>query len=77
MPNSKIILKIIAKIKPMRRALGWSFSSNLPDTIDKKTMLSIPRIISKKVNVKSAIQAFGFDKISIYKSCFEYINYNY
>ena len=69
-PKSNIILKTIASINPILRAFGWSFSSNLPETIDKKTMLSIPRIISKKVNVKSAIQAFGFDKISIYNNCF-------
>ena len=39
---------------------------NFPETIDKKTMLSIPRIISKKVKVNKAIQASGFESISIF-----------
>ena len=38
---------------------------NFPETIERKTMLSIPRMISKKVNVNSASNAFGVNKISI------------
>ena len=38
---------------------------NFPETIERKTMLSIPRMISKKVNVNSASNAFDVNKISI------------
>ena len=40
-------------------------AGNLPVAIEIKMILSIPKTISKKVKVKSAIQASGFKNTSI------------
>ena len=64
-PNSNTIRNAMASNKPILRAFGWSFGSNFPETMDRKTMLSIPKIISKKVNVNKATQAFGLEINSI------------
>ena len=73
-PKSKAIRMNIAKPKPNRVALFRSASGNFPVTIEIKIMLSIPKIISKKVRVKSAIQASGFKNTSIlfyvFKACY-------
>ena len=62
-PNNNKIRIAIAKNKPILVAfLRWLFS-NLPAAIPIKIMLSIPKTISKKVNVSNAIQASGLVKI--------------
>src|SRR6056297_1997836 len=48
-----------ARIRPMRRASGCCSSGSLFERIEMKTMLSIPRTISRRVSVPSAIQASG------------------
>ena len=55
----------MAKVNPIFRAFGCSLAGNLPETMDKKTMLSIPKMISKKVRVTIANQAFGLVTNSI------------
>ena len=55
----------MARAKPILRALGCSFSGSFPETIDKKTILSIPKMISKNVSVSSATQAFGLEINSV------------
>ena len=71
MPKRRAILNPRANNKPMVLALGWDSSGSLAVTIEIKTMLSIPKMISKKVRVKSAIQASGLVKISNMVSVFE------
>ena len=61
-PNKSAIRINIAKNKPICVAFFLFSSGNLPVTIEINIILSIPKIISKKVNVKSAIHASGFKK---------------
>jgi hypothetical protein len=65
MPNNNAILINMAKNIPIFVALLRFSTGNFPVTIDMKIMLSIPRIISRKVNVNKAIQASGLRNTSI------------
>ena len=53
----------MAKNNPMVRALGCSSFFSLDETIEMKTMLSIPKTISRKVSVISAIHVHRFSGI--------------
>ena len=65
-PKSKAIRINIARNKPILVALFRFSGGNFPVTIDIKMILSIPRMISRKVNVNKATQASGFKNTSIY-----------
>ena len=65
-PNSNAIRINMAKKSPILVAFLRFSCGNFPVTIEMKMMLSIPKIISKKVKVKSAIQASGFKNTSIF-----------
>lgn len=63
----------MAQIKPIDLALGCCSGGSFEDIIDRKTILSTPKTISRKVNVNKAIHAEGSKKvsnISISKGCF-------
>lgn len=62
--NNRSILKIMAPNNPRVRAFGCSFSGSFDDIIDKKTILSTPKTISRNANVRSAIHALGSKKVS-------------
>ena len=55
----------IARNNPILVAFLRLSGGNFPVAIDIKIILSIPKTISRKVNVISAIQASGFKKTSI------------
>ena len=55
----------IAASRPARRALGWSVFGSLPERIEMKTTLSMPRTISRKVNVASAMRPSAVQKASM------------
>jgi hypothetical protein len=70
MPNNSAILMNMARNIPIFVALFRFSGGNFPVTIDIKMMLSIPSIISRKVNVNKAIQASGFKNTSMF-FCYE------
>ena len=73
MQNNSNILKNIAQIKPTDRALACCSIGSFDDIIDRNTMLSTPKTISRKVRVSKAIHAEGskkVSKISMSKECF-------
>jgi trigger factor len=61
-PKSIIIRNNNAKPNPIFLALGRSFADSFPVTMEIKTILSIPSIISKKVRVNIAMSASGANK---------------
>ena len=54
----------MARTNPKLVAFFLWLGSSFPAAIDMKIILSIPKTISRKVNVNKAIQASGFVKIS-------------
>ena len=63
--NSKARRESIAKARPRRRALSRCCGGSLPTRIEMKMMLSIPRTISREVNIKNAIQTLGSNSNSM------------
>ena len=54
----------MAHRRPIVLALGCCSAGSLEDIIDRNTILSIPKTISRKVNVSNAIHADGNKNVS-------------
>src|SRR5690606_12166950 len=67
MENNKATRMTKANMSPIRRARFCCSKGNLPLWIEIKTMLSIPKTISKTVNVKKEIHICGSSNHSIRK----------
>ena len=66
-PNSKAILKTIARTRPILVAFFCWCSGSLLDAIEMNMMLSTPRTISKNVNVRRLIQTVPLPQLGMSK----------